>query len=135
MAISIFGEIERLITEHGSAVILKEHLGLLNTKLGLLKEHVEKLEKENARLVGRNAELEQQEARQKKSEEFVEARGALFQRLPSGGYSETPRCPVCQRTMWCFEAMFPYECSDDSCGHKANFKGSELSAVISKLPP
>ena len=134
MAIPILGEIERLINEHGSAVVLKEHLALLNTKLQLLKEHVEKLEEENSRLVERNAELEKQSARQNASEEFVEARGALFKRLPNGGYSETPYCPICHRTMSCFQRVFPYECSNKSCGHRADFKGAHLSDVLSSLP-
>jgi len=30
---SLFGQLERLITEHGSAAILREHLGLIKAKL------------------------------------------------------------------------------------------------------
>ena len=133
MAIPILSEIEKLINEHGSSVILKEHLFLLNTKLGLLREDIENLQKENAGLVKRNAELEQQFTRQKEGSEFVESHGALFKPIPGGGYSETPYCPVCQRSMWCFQDSFPYECSDDNCGHKANFTESELKKVIANI--
>jgi hypothetical protein len=94
----------------------------------------EDLKKENARIVKENAELKQHFARQQKSEEFVEARGALFKRLPGGGYSESPYCPSCHKTMFCFESMFPYECSNKSCGHVANFKGNELTNVLNGLP-
>lgn len=134
MAIPILSEIEKLINEHGSATILKEHLSLLNTKLGLLREDIENLEKENAHLIKRNTELEQELSRQKQSEEFVESHGALFKPIPGGGYSETPYCPVCHRTMWCFQRVFPYECSDKNCGHKANFKGADIQRIINELP-
>ncbi len=135
MTLPILAEIERLIVEHGSSVVLKEHVALLRTKLDLLKEQVEKLEAENARLVHRNTELEQQSARQEKAQELVESHGALFKRLPGGGYAETPICPDCHKTMWAFESMFPYECSDDRCGHKANFTGGDLKRVLSGLAP
>lgn len=134
MAIPILSEIERLINEHGSAAVLKEHLSLLNTKLGLLREDIEHLQEENADLVRQNAELKKQLSGQEERDEFVESHGALFEPLAGGGYSETPRCPVCLRTMWCFAHAFPYECSDDRCGHKANFKGSQLQQVIEALP-
>ena len=133
MTLPILGEIERLIVEHGSSVVLKEHVALLRSKLELLKEQVEKLEKDNSRLVQRNAELEQQAARQEKAQELVESHGALFKRLPGGGYAETPICPDCHKTMWAFESMFPYECSDDRCGHKANFNGGDLQRILSGL--
>lgn len=131
MAIPILSEIERLINEHGSSVILKEHLSLLNTKLCLLREDIENLQKENSSLIERNAELEHQFSRQQTSNEFVESHGALFKLLPGGGYSETPYCPICQRSMYCFQTCFPYECSDDECGHTANFTGLELQNIIS----
>lgn len=117
-----------------SSGALKEHVALLNTKLQLLKEHIEKLEEENSRLIERNAELEKHAARQQASEEFVEARGALFKRLPNGGYGETPYCPICHRTMSCFQRVFPYECSNKSCGHRADFKGAHLGDVLASLP-
>jgi len=126
-----------LVASLGSAQslgALKEHVALLNTKLQMLKEHVEKLEEENARLVKRNGELREQVARQQASTEFVESKGALFKRLAGGAYSETPYCPVCQRSMWCFQNAFPYECPDAFCGHKADFRKVELKSVIAALP-
>lgn len=134
MTIPLIGEIERWITEHASSVVLKEHLALLHAKLQLLGENMKRLEEENARLIQRNAELEQQAIRQQAVAEFVEARGALFKRLPNGGYSETPYCPLCHRTMSCFQRVFPYECSNKSCGHRADFKGLHLGDVLAGLP-
>ena len=135
MTLPVLGEIERLIVEHGSSVVLKEHVALRRSKLELLKEQVEKLETDNARLVRRNTELEQQAARQEKAQEFVESHGALFKRLPGGGYAETPICPDCHKTMWAFESMFPFECSDNRCGHRANFKGGDLQLILAGLAP
>ena len=134
MSIPILGEIERLINEHGSSTILKEHLALLNTKLALLKEHIEKLEKENASVIKENTDLKQQLTRQDERANFVEARGALFKRIPGGGYIETPHCPYCHRAMTCLRRALPFECSNKSCNHVANFKGIELWSVLAKLP-
>lgn len=134
MAIPILNEIERIINEHGSSVILKEHLSLLNTKLGLLKEDIERLQKENAYLIKRNDYLEQEISRQNKAQEFVESRGALFKPLAGGGYEETPSYPVCHSAMWAFERMFPYECGNQSCKRTAGFNGGDLAAVMEKLP-
>jgi hypothetical protein len=117
-----------------SAAVAKEHVSFLRSQLKFIKERVEELEKENSDLIKLCAELEQQISRQNVPQDFVEKRGALFRRLAGGGYDETPYCPVCKRSMWCFESMFPYECSDLSCGHKSNFRGGELKSVLASLP-
>lgn len=130
----LIGQLERLINEHGSATILKEHLALVNTKLALLKENIEKLEKENADIKKENADIKQQLDRQKNSENFVEARGAFFKRLPDGGYSQTPYCPRCHNSMSSLRGRAPYECSNKSCGHRADFKGAELGYILADLP-
>ena len=116
-----------------SAGVLKEHVSLLRSQLEFIKERVEKLEEENASLIERCTELDHQLARQNVPADFVEKRGALFKRITRGSYSETPYCPICKRSMWCFHDSFPYECSDDTCGHKTDFKGSELKSILSKL--
>jgi hypothetical protein len=36
--------------------------------------------------------------------------------------------------MWAFADVFPFECGDPACGRKAGFKGSELAAVLARLP-
>jgi regulator of replication initiation timing len=130
----LLGQLERLINEHGSATILKERIGLVNDKLAMLKEHIEKLEKENARLVKEGTDLKQQLTRQQKSEEFVESGGAAFKRLSGGGYSKTPYCPYCHRTMSCLELSMPYACSYKSCEHVADFNGAMLEDIMRELP-
>lgn len=133
MAFPILGVIERLIVEHGSSVVLKEHVALLRSKLDLLKEQVATLEKENLHLLSRNVALENLAARQDRTQELVESHGALFKRLPGGGYAETPICPDCHKSMFAFQSMFPCECSDDHCGHKANFDGKNLQHILAEL--
>lgn len=134
MGIPILSEIERLINEHGSSVILKEHIGLLNTKLQMLKEHLETLEKENATLKNRCRDLEQQRAHQRATAEFVEEAGALFMRKPEGGYKETPHCPACHSAMYSLGKVLPYTCGNKSCGQMASFDGNRLRDVMNRLP-
>ena len=118
-----------------SASVLRERLALAQDKFLVIKQRVEELEKENASLVKERDEAKAQLARQQQEKNFVEARGALFERLPGGTYSKTPRCPECRRTMWCFEQnCFPYECTNDRCGQKTDFLGRELDGVIASLP-
>ena len=50
MAFPLFGEIERLINEHGSAVILKERLTLASEQYAALEKKVSELQAENERL-------------------------------------------------------------------------------------
>ena len=50
MAIPILSEIERLINEHGSALILKERLALAADKYSALENESSSLKEENARL-------------------------------------------------------------------------------------
>jgi hypothetical protein len=50
MRIPIFGELERLINEHGSAVILKERLALAADQYAALEKQIAELKVENERL-------------------------------------------------------------------------------------
>jgi predicted nuclease with TOPRIM domain len=67
MAIPIFSEIEKLINEHGSAVILKERLGLAQDKYAslasentALKAEIAVLKAENEALKLDNTQLKEQ---------------------------------------------------------------------------
>jgi len=88
MPIPILGEIERFISEHGSSVVRKERLALLQDKLFLLKEEVSKLEKSNSDLKTQVAELQSKIASTSRVEQFEEERGALFKRRAGGGYHQ-----------------------------------------------
>lgn len=52
--------LERLITEHGSAAILKERIALANDKYATLEKRAAELEAENRRLREQNKQLEAQ---------------------------------------------------------------------------
>ena len=60
MAIPILGEIERLITEHGSAVILKERVAQLREQMELLEKKATAFERENEELKTKCITLEGQ---------------------------------------------------------------------------
>ena len=131
MAIPVLGEIERWITEHGSAKILKEHLALLQSKISTLKEEVSKLERDNTALKIRNAELEAQVTTAKTDDEFVEKMGALFKRKPGGGYHKAVYCPKCRTSTAPFPEWGEYNCK---CGWFSWFQRSELDEIIQSLP-
>ncbi|MES2909868.1 MAG: hypothetical protein V4718_00680 [Pseudomonadota bacterium] len=134
MTIPFFGEIERLITEHGSATILKERIALLKDQFVLLESKVTHLEQENASLRTQNHELKEQTARQTVAEQYVEENGALFKKRPTGGYVNAVYCPSCKRSA----GPFPpgphgtYTC--DPCQWFASFTVAELPGIIASLP-
>jgi hypothetical protein len=128
--ITTLGKLIASLGQVRSGPALQAHVALLRTKLDFLSERVQLLEQDNLRLRTHCSELEAQCA---SSATLVEKRGALFRRLADGGFDETPYCPVCHQSMWCFQDTFPYECSDGSCGHKANFKGRQLAHVLASL--
>ena len=57
---SIFGDIERLINEHGSAAILRERLNLAKEKYEALEKQIVELETKNAELQSNCEECEKQ---------------------------------------------------------------------------
>lgn len=82
--IDIFTAIDKLITEHGSASILKERIELLRDQFAFLKEKVSSLEKNNCVLAEINVKLQ---------DENQLFKGKLAK------YTESPYgvCPYCQQ--------------------------------------
>ncbi len=130
MSIPVLSEIERLITEHGSAVILKERNALLQDKLVLLKEELAKLEKENGDLKAQVATLNQQLSANAAAQEFQEERGALFKRKPGGGYHNAVYCPKCHHSTTPFPPGAEFCCD---CGWFSSFTERELAAIIASI--
>ncbi|MBW2741748.1 MAG: hypothetical protein JRE64_23540 [Deltaproteobacteria bacterium] len=131
MALPIFKEIERFIIEHGSSVILKEHVSFLQTKLNLLAEDIEKIQKENTSLIKANTDLHQKLIRYERSEKLKEYRGALFKFNPGEGYSETPCCPKCKTTLYSIlPDRIPFSCSN--CGHISNLLEENIKSFTKK---
>jgi hypothetical protein len=132
MAIPILSEIERFIVEHGSSVVLKEHLALLQNKLVLLKDEISKLEKENSDLKTEVSKLTKKLSAQSVAQEFTEERGALFKRKPSGGYHSAVYCPRCFQSAAPFPPGAEFSCN---CGWFSSFTESELQHVIASIAP
>ena len=124
MALPIFKELERLITEHGSAAILKERNALLKDQLDLLKAEFTKLER-------RNAELERRLATSEQKEQFVEENGALFKRRREGGYHKAVYCPKCRQSTAPFPEGAEFVCS---CGWFSSFTEDKLPTIMNSLP-
>ncbi len=129
MPLPIFKEIERFIVEHGSSVVLKEHVSLLKTKLDSLSEDIEKIQKENTRLMEENTKLNHKLNRYEKNEKFKEHRGALFELIAGKGYSETPCCPKCKTTLFStLPSRIPFSCS--GCGHVSNLLDKDIESFL-----
>lgn len=131
MPLPILGEIERLITEHGSAAVLKEHVELLRAKLDVLKDDVAKLEKENAALKQRVRGLEEAAASAPPPDTFEEEEGALFKRRPGGGYHNAVYCPRCHTSTSPFPPGAEFNCM--KCGWFSSFTEGDLPKVINRL--
>jgi hypothetical protein len=60
MGIPVLAEIERLITEHGSAAILRERLALASDQYSALEKKVKDFQSENVRLASENEQMKEQ---------------------------------------------------------------------------
>jgi hypothetical protein len=133
MPIPFLSEIERLITEHGSAAVLRERLALANDRFVNLERQVSELEQENAGLRERCDELERQRASEAATKQFEEGRGgALFKRKPGGGYVLAVYCPTCNRAT----APWPPDSGQfvcEPCAWFSTFTNHELAAVLAEL--
>jgi FtsZ-binding cell division protein ZapB len=141
MGIPILSEIERLINEHGSAVILKERLALAADQYSSLQKQVVQLQSENERLRLDHEEcqkqrraLEEELSHIASQQEWTEEAGALFKRNADGSWNETPYCPSCKTAMVSPGRHELFRCSKKSCGQFASFKGIGLGDVICRLP-
>ncbi len=133
MDLPILDQINQLIVEHGSAVVAKEHVSLLKTKLALLAENIENLQTENSKLIKQNAELQERLLRHEQKENFEEYCGALIKYIPGTGYSNTPCCPHCKTTLYTIDGnAMPYTCS--RCGHISNLRDKELNNFLKSHP-
>ncbi|MDI1342050.1 hypothetical protein [Polaromonas sp.] len=137
----LFDSIEKLITEHGSATILKERIALANDKYAALEAEVKKLRFENEELRLDNEQLKQEgralnEKPSHKSSlsEFTEEAGALFKRRENGEWDHTPYCPSCKTAMVAPGRHELFRCGKKSCGQSTSFKGIGVGDVISRLP-
>jgi hypothetical protein len=66
--------------------------------------------------------------------DYAEAGGALFRRIPTGGYSDIPYCPKCRSAMSYFAGPLPFTCGNQACKQEAGFSKRDLAKVMSSLP-
>lgn len=123
--------IERAINEHGSAAILRERILLIREQAQLTEAENVRLREENQCLQRRVLELEAQVNARRQQDEYVECRGALFKRKPTGGFHEAVYCPQCRLPMSSLQDVIPFRCGN--CKVSMNFTGRELQAVLQEL--
>jgi hypothetical protein len=107
-----FDSIQKLITEHGSAAILRERLGLAEQQYVALQRKLEETEAELATTRRENEVLRQRLSRLSVPEDYVSVSGVLWRRTASG-FEAAPYCPTCKIVMFDFppgEKMF-WNCS------------------------
>src|SRR5438874_152742 len=91
---ALFGPIERLIEEHGSAAIQGKHIAFLREQLSILKEQFAQAQRRIEELEAENSDL-RQKLEQAKPAGFVESEGLLWKQTPSGTFEPRPYCPTC----------------------------------------
>ncbi len=129
---TLLGEIQKLIEEHGSSSILRERLSSWQEKLDALEKDKKALQTKLANSEKEVAELRTQLATKKAAEEFVEHRGAFFKRRPGGGYHQAVYCPRCRNPMGSLEKIAPYSCN--ACLIMLDFNGNALPRIMEELP-
>lgn len=128
---SIFDAIDKLITEHGSATILKERITQLREEFERLQDKYDRLEAEHQKVVDENQRLRKQLEQTTIPDEYTEHRGVLFRRLPNGKLQDEAYCPDCKIPMTSEMGIAPMRCS--KCHRTANFTGKQIHRVISEL--
>ena len=138
--------LEKLITEHGSASILKERIALANDKYAALEEklsaselRVKNLESEkealrldNDKLKQQNRAFEEQLSHISTPQEYFEESGALFKKRPDGEWDYTPYCPSCKTAMVQPKRHELYVCGNKKCGQRASFRYAD--DAVGRLP-
>ena len=134
--------LEKLINEHGSAVILKERLELMKDQAIAVENENTNLKAKNATLTRRvtqlaseNAMLHSRLARSQKAEDFVEYEGAAFKRRADGTFHQTIYCPIHHLPASAMDGVCPYMCPQKDCGWTSPITPNTLKSVIAKITP
>ena len=133
--------LEKLINEHGSAVILKERITLANDKYAALESENKVLRSENdalrhdiEKLGQQNRTFEERISNVSSLQNYINESGALFKKTQDGTYDKTPYCPACQTAMAAPGRHELFRCGKRSCGQLASFKSIQLGDILSRLP-
>jgi len=125
------GFIDNLISGIPINPVLRERLLLVEEKYKLLEKEKVELQEKVTGLEQHLAECIQQLSAYVGQEEFIEHRGALFKRSPSGGYVNSVYCPKCHNSVGSHGDL-PFYCIP--CKWLAGFKKNELNLVIQSIP-
>jgi hypothetical protein len=104
------GEINQLITEHGSSTVLRERLMLLSDQLDQLQNENVRLENLNQSLLSENDGLKKQLHQQSATERYVKLRGMLWL-VEDDHFESNPYCPNCKEVMGEFPPQTNWVCS------------------------
>lgn len=77
------------------------------------------------------AELQRQLEFRPSRDECTEYKGALFQRIPAGGYREAIFCAVCRSPMTPTAARTHFDCRH--CHHHVEFPGQTLANILQEV--
>jgi hypothetical protein len=103
-AMGLFDGLEKLITEHGSAAILKERIALAKDQYAAVEKRVGELQAENSRLREQNKKLEAQVASSALADPCPRCRKRAYELLDSkadpvfgdlGASRRTYKCSSC----------------------------------------
>jgi formylmethanofuran dehydrogenase subunit E len=124
--------IEKAITEHGSASILKERLALIRDQASALEKQLADCQAKTTELQNENIQLRNQIKSEAIPQDFIKHKGALFRRNDSGGYENSVFCRECKEPMISAQNRLSFVCL--GCNTRVNFTGRELPQILSELP-
>jgi hypothetical protein len=128
-----FDLLEKLVTEHGSAAVLREHIGLLRAQAEQVDKEKEVLQQENARLVAENCDLRAQVSRHLTSSQYLVWHGVLIKRTEPDGYVDVPYCPKCKEVLSAPGRMAPYLCTTVGCEFVSGVRHGAFDAKLNEL--
>lgn len=126
----LFAAIEKLITEHGSASILRERVDALREQFERVEQEKDRLQAENKELIDQVRELQGELQKKAVPDEYMEHRGVLFRRV-SGSIQDEAYCPECKIPMTSLMGATPLRCS--KCRRTASFTGNDIRRIIREI--
>jgi hypothetical protein len=127
----IVNDIQKLIAEVGTSSVLRERLLMLKDRLLEAEEEKLSLQRTIRDQEQELSDLRQQLEKKVTEDQFVEHRGALFKRKPSGSYHRAVYCPHCLTSIASMEGFTPFYC--ERCSFMTNFNGIELPGILEEL--
>jgi len=140
MNLNPFETIEKLINEHGSAVILGQQLAFAKEQYSVLERQVTEYQAKVAKL---EAQLEIEQANHKETKQLLQRlqeehaeeirvhKGIEFRRGKRTGGNWVAFCPVCHTPA---DTTTLIMCANTKCQWRLILGGKEIPKIISELP-